>query len=114
MVKRKEKQCHYVGSYCSYRDSLGICWRRAKTFCCFNSKLSRIIAEQARLQLNSGWGTAKQPDCSGFTMEEISQLDFESMDLSEFYADVISSMPTVDPGAMQERMTDRMNQYLQQ
>jgi hypothetical protein len=110
---RDAKRCHYIGTYCAKKtDPGGICLLKKKTFCCFGSKLSRIIAEQARIQLGRAWGTSREPDCRGFTMDEITSLDFEAMDLSEFYADVITSMPTIDPDEMQERMTDRMNQLL--
>lgn len=109
---RKARRCHYVGSYCSNETVLGVCLVRKQTYCCFGSKLSRIIAEQGSPQLGKGWGSAKSPDCSGFTLDEVSQLDFEAMDLSEFYADVIASMPTVDANEMQQRMTDRMDQLL--
>jgi conjugal transfer mating pair stabilization protein TraN len=109
---RQAKRCHHVGTYCSDRDSLGICWEDTQTHCCFNSKLSRIIAEQGRPQLGKGWGSPQSPDCSGFTMEEVASLDFEAMDLSEFYADVIASMPTLNADDLQNRMTDRMTQQM--
>lgn len=109
---RKARRCHYVGSYCSNKTAFGVCLLRKKTYCCYGSKLSRIIAEQGRLQLGKGWGSAKNPDCSGFTLEEVSQLDFEAMDLSEFYSDVMATMPAIDTNEIQQRMQDRMNQLL--
>ena len=109
---RQAGRCHYVGTYCSNETFLGICTVNTQTHCCFGSKLSRIIAEQGRPQLGKGWGSAKSPDCSGFTMDEVASLDFEAMDLSEFYADVLASMHTINSGEMQERMTGRMNQLL--
>lgn len=110
---RDAKRCHYIGTYCAQKtDPGGICLLKKKTFCCFGSKLSRIIAEQARPQLERGWGNAKQPDCSGFTMDEITSLDFEAMDLSEFYSDVLAAMPTLDAGELEQNMTNKMNQLL--
>ena len=109
---RQAKRCHHVGTYCSNKDALGVCWVNTQTHCCFNSKLSRIIAEQGRPQLGKGWGSPQSPDCSGFTMEEVASLDFEAMDLSEFYADVIASMPTLNADDLQNRMTDRMTQQM--
>ncbi len=110
---RNARRCHYVGSYCSKKTVLGVCLKRKQTYCCFGSKLSRIIAEQGHQQMNKGWGRAKRPDCSGFTLDEVSRLDFEAMDLSEFYADVITSMPTVSPDEIQQRMNDRIEQLNQ-
>lgn len=109
---RKAQRCHHVGTYCSNKDWLGVCWVNTQTHCCFNSKLSRIIAEQGRPQLGKGWGSPQSPDCSGFTMEEVASLDFEAMDLSEFYADIVASMPTLNADDLQNRMTDRMTQQM--
>lgn len=106
---RQAGRCHYVGRYCSKKTLLGVCRKRKQTYCCFGSKLSRILAEQGHLQLARGWGHPKRPDCSGFTLEEVSRLDFEAMDLSEFYEDVIASMPTVSPDDVQQRIRDQLD-----
>ena len=81
--------CHYVGKYCS-KKVLGTCLQKKKTYCCFNSKLARVLHEQGRPQLKtfSSWGDAKLPVCRGFTPEEFASLDFSRIDLSEVYADV--------------------------
>jgi hypothetical protein len=110
---RNAQRCHAVGRYCSDETVLGICLEHEHTYCCFGSKLSRILAEQGHRQLNKTWGQPRNPDCSGFTLEEVSQLDFEAMDLSEFYSDVIASMPTVSPSDIQQRMSDRIEQLNQ-
>jgi|GEM_PF-6432636 len=57
-------------------------------WCCFPSKLGRIVQEQGRAQLGKSWGSAKHPDCSGFTIEELGLLKFDEMDLSEFLSDI--------------------------
>ena len=83
--------CHEVGEYCA-SSVLGICIQKAKSQCCFNTKLGRIIQEQVRPQLKAfnaiGWGPVKHPDCRGFTADEFQALDFSKMDLSEYYSDV--------------------------
>lgn len=78
--------CAYVGSYCS--DSfLGVCLTKKKVYCCFESKLSRILQEQGRQQLNKPWGKPKTEQCLGFTIDEFSRLDLSKMDFSEVYAE---------------------------
>ncbi|RIV79868.1 conjugal transfer protein TraN [Aurantiacibacter xanthus] len=78
--------CAYVGTYCS--DSfLGVCLTKKKVYCCFESKLSRILQEQGRQQLNKPWGKPKTEQCLGFTIEEFSRLDLSKMDFSEVYAE---------------------------
>ncbi|MEW6587358.1 MAG: conjugal transfer protein TraN, partial [Nitrospirota bacterium] len=59
---------------------------------CFNSKLGRIINEQGRPQIGKSFGSAKDPDCEGFTPEELSKLDFSRLDLSEYINDMQSEM----------------------
>lgn len=104
-------RCHQVGSFCSDKTVLGICVQTKVRWCCFSSKLSRIINEQGRPQLGKGWGTAEEPDCSGFTVEEIQKLDFAKMDLSEFYADVMATAKMLDVGQMSATVTNRITNY---
>lgn len=109
---RSASRCHYVGTYCSNKDKLGICWEDTQSYCCFGSKLARIIAEQARIQVGRPWGGPKAPDCAGFSTEEVEALNFDAMDLSEFYADVMATMPSLDANELQDRMNDRMEQLM--
>lgn len=78
--------CHYVGSYCS--DSvLGVCVTKKKAYCCFESKLSRILQEQGRPQIGKPWGSPRKETCQGFTIDEFARLDLSRMDFSEVYAE---------------------------
>ncbi len=84
--------CHYVGKRCISKI-LGKCVQKAKVYCCFNSKLARIIHEQGRPQLSTfgtsgGWGSAKNPKCRGFTPEEFQAIDFGRIDFSEYVEDI--------------------------
>ncbi|MEH6703111.1 conjugal transfer protein TraN, partial [Parasphingorhabdus sp.] len=78
--------CAYVGSYCS-KKILGICITKKKAYCCFTSKLSRILQEQGRAQLPKPWSRAKDEQCLGFTIEEFAQLDLSRMNFSEIYSE---------------------------
>ena len=44
-------RCHYIGNYCEKKWALIGCVQQANVYCCFNSKLARIIQEQGRPQL---------------------------------------------------------------
>jgi conjugal transfer mating pair stabilization protein TraN len=78
--------CAYVGTYCS--DSvLGVCLTKKKVYCCFESKLSRILQEQGRQQLSKPWAKPKAEQCLGFTIDEFARLDLSQMDFSEVYAE---------------------------
>lgn len=101
--------CHYVGTYCRESWALIGCVQSMKVYCCFKSKLARIINEQGRQQLQSFqpdmWGTPQNPRCRGFTPEEFQMLDFTKIDLTEFFNDVNANLPSatsIQKGAQQK------------
>lgn len=95
-------ECAYVGKYCS-ASALGVCLAKKRSYCCFDSKLSRIINVEGRAQIGKTFGTAKAPDCEGFSLPEFQRLDFAAMDLSEFYEDAVASAnPPAEPDALSE------------
>ncbi len=105
--------CHYVGSYCS--DSvLGVCVTKRKAYCCFESKLSRILQEQGRPQIGKPWASPKKETCLGFTIDEFARLDLSQMDFSEVYAEfqeaarLPEELSTV--AAVQQKITDYFTQ----
>lgn len=84
-IAKQTARTHFVGNY----STGSLIKTKYKSYCTFPSKLTRIIVEQGRAQMGKGWGSAKSPDCSGFTLQQIESLDFNKMDLSEFYSDVM-------------------------
>lgn len=90
--RRGANLCTYVGEYCSKKVKVGfisLCRTKKKTYCCFNSTLARIINVEGRKQLGTlGWGSAKNPKCDGFSLEEFNSIDMSKMDLSEFVNEV--------------------------
>jgi len=89
--------CHYLGTVCDRKWPVVGCVQRSRRYCCFNSKMARIVAEQGRPQLKAfgpdgGWGTPGNPNCRGFTPEEFQQLDFSRIDLSEYFDDIMADM----------------------
>jgi conjugal transfer mating pair stabilization protein TraN len=109
-MKRDNRLCHGVGSYCSSRlPIIRLCIETTESYCCFNSRLARILNEQGRGQLGRGWGGPKNPDCSGFTVAQLQSLDFSRMNLAEFYAEIAPTLP--DVGAMRSRAKQKINGY---
>ncbi len=116
-MKRGQNLCHFVGSYCSMEiPIIDLCIETTESYCCFNSRLARIINEQGRGQIGKGWGGGESPDCSGFTPEQLQALDFSTMNLSEFYAEIQPKMP--DLGSLstknQQIIQQKVNNYYQQ
>jgi len=93
--KRAAGLCHEVGEFCQSKI-FGACVQKATTYCCFNSKLGRIIHEQGRPQLKSFagnmWGTPESANCRGFTPEEFQSLDFSKINLGEYIQGVSQTM----------------------
>ncbi|MBA4118833.1 MAG: hypothetical protein C0514_08085 [Candidatus Puniceispirillum sp.] len=88
-VKRQKNLCVQVGTYCSDKVA-GVCVKKKTSFCCFTSKLAKLINEQGRAQLAISWGEPKNPMCRGLTPEEISRIDFSRLDLSELFEEIMS------------------------
>ena len=108
------RYCHEVGEYCVKKWPLVGCVQKARGFCCFNSKLARIIHEQGRPQLagfgpGGGWGQPKNPNCRGFLPEEFQALDFNKIDLSEYVEDIQKNVRT----NLQQNLQQQFNQTMQ-
>src|SRR3546814_3426323 len=67
------------------------CKTRRTAYCCFESKLSRILQEQGRVQLGRPWGGPKREQCLGFTIDEFARLDLSIMDFTEVYAEFVDA-----------------------
>ena len=46
--------------------------------------------------LQLGWGSAKDPECRGFTPEELTRIDFARIDFTEFYADAFAGAESAE------------------
>lgn len=101
--------CYKVGTYCSEKTKFPkICLTKKTNYCCFGSKLSRILHEEIREQLGIGWGSAKEPDCRALSIEELQKADWSKIDLSEFFGDALKSLST----RMQEKFNKDEAPYL--
>lgn len=110
-LKRGQRLCQDIGSYCSKKmPVIGTCIERTKSYCCYNSRLARIINQQGRAQIGRGWGSAKSPDCSGFTPEQFAAIDFSQMDLSEFTAEIMANIKMPDVGSMNQAVEGSVQQ----
>ncbi|NCP62693.1 MAG: conjugal transfer protein TraN [Alphaproteobacteria bacterium] len=87
--ERDANKCIRVGTYCSQKEDVTkICLTKKTSFCCFGSKLAKIVHEQGRSQLGIGLGDAEHPDCRPFTVTELQNIDFSKIDLSELYSEI--------------------------
>ncbi len=64
-------------------------WTETCSYCVFPTRLSRVVQEHARKKFahlysrKKPWGTLKKPNCSGISLEQLTSLNFEEIDLSE-------------------------------
>ena len=71
---------HYLGDFCADKI-LGQCFEHKHTYCVFDSKMGRILQEGRLEQLNpQALGTAKEPNCSGMSVDELKSLDFKAIE----------------------------------
>ena len=107
--------CLYVGDYVSKEINVGfakIPIEITESYCCYNGLLAKDVARGAKPQLGLSWGSAQSPNCSGFTAEQISSLNFAALDLSDFTNQITqfaaSAMPPV--GVMGNTAATTVNQ----
>jgi len=112
-LKTGQNLCRYTGSYCSMELDLlfaSICLQTTQTYCCFNSRLAKIINTAGGAQLGRA-----ATDCSGFTSNEFAMLDFSRIDLSEFTNEIMANVklpsPTAVTGDGTASMQTKLNNY---
>ncbi|EJT0280508.1 type-F conjugative transfer system mating-pair stabilization protein TraN, partial [Salmonella enterica] len=80
-----------VGEFCS-KKVLGVCLEKKRSYCQFDSKLAQIVQQQGRNgQLHISFGSSKHPDCRGITVDELQQIKFDQLDLTNFYEDLMNN-----------------------
>lgn len=114
---RQNGLCVEVGKFCA-RKKIGLvgfkCLQQKTAFCCFPSRLSRLIQEQGRRQLSLkgerglGWGPAEEPNCKGFTVEHLSKINFEKIDTRELFAALNAKKRIAPTAAVTSRISARM------
>ncbi len=86
---RALKKCTEVGSSCKLKV-LGKCVDRYYHYCCYSSPLARIINEQIALTGQLG-RTYPDKSCRGISVDDLSNLDWDKIDLTEWTQLIISA-----------------------
>jgi len=97
-MRKDSNLCQQVGTFCYATVNLGLfslCTQYHQAFCCYNSKLAKIVNINGYQQLGISWGTAQSPNCGGLTVTQIGQIDFSKINWSEFIADITASFGNV-------------------
>jgi conjugal transfer mating pair stabilization protein TraN len=100
--------CRFTGSSCTTEiPIIGVCLAVTETYCCFNSRLARIINTAGGAQIGKAVS-----DCSGFTTAEFATLDFSKMDLSEFTSEIMANVHLPSTSAVNSDATATMQNKL--
>ena len=91
-VNREADRCIFVGSYCSSKAVLGACLKKKESYCCYQSAISKLIAEAGHDQLGLDFGSAKEPKCDGFSVAQLQSLDLSGVDFSSVADDMIQEL----------------------
>lgn len=86
--KRKLHACQNLGTYCADKF-MGFCLEHKDVFCCYASPLSRIIAAQIKIgqpNVAGGYGTPQDPQCGGFTVQQLAAVDWSQVSLAQWQA----------------------------
>ena len=93
----------YLGSYCGEKIRLGfakVCVRKDRSYCAWPTPLGKVIMTQARPQLGGSFGSARNPNCKGLSIDELPMLDWNEIDLTEWAGKLMETgnLPKADFG----------------
>jgi hypothetical protein len=111
--QKEKKLCVHIGNYCSEEIGLTkICSKEKQSYCCFGSKIARIIHEQGRPQLGIGWGDPKYPNCNGLLVEDLQKIDFTKIDFTELSDDMANkAKDNINTDQMKESIINNIEQH---
>ena len=102
--------CHDVGTYCS--DSiLGVCLQTTDSFCCFDSKFALDVNEGGRPQIGKSWGTPQSPNCSGFSITDIGNINFGAINFTNAFGDIAANTNVPNSATLQSEVSNKINTY---
>ncbi|EKJ2857679.1 conjugal transfer protein TraN [Escherichia coli] len=85
------------------------------TYCQFDSKLAQIVQQQGRNgQLRISFGSAKHPDCRGITVDELQKIQFNRLDFTNFYEDLMNNQKIPDSGVLTQKVKEQIADQLKQ
>lgn len=99
--KREKNLCIHVGKTKTGRYPI---YTIKHHFCCFSNLFNKVFQVEARKQLAVDFGDGYAPDCGGLTIDEISSLDFDKMDFSEFSSEIVRKMKFPNIGDVKQRV----------
>ena len=81
-------------------------------YCSFDGTLARIVQEHGRPQIGKDWGTPKDANCDGFTVEEFEKLDLTDADFSDFTDDAMKKIMNPDQNSTLGRIQQNISNLM--
>lgn len=108
-LQKEKGYCVYVGSYCSEKESLTrVCLKKAQSYCCFSSKLTKIIQNQGRGQMGLNFGSAENPNCRGLSITEMQSINFDQVDFSEYTDGLIMNLEDISISDIENKVVEEI------
>ncbi|CCN40027.1 hypothetical protein VIBNIFTn2_120009 [Vibrio nigripulchritudo FTn2] len=104
--KNETKNCYRVRKKCTSKSFWGKCLEYTERYCCYDSPFAKVFYKQAAIQLGQRQGKSwiqymKDRSCRGFQLSEVTTLDFDRMDFTEFTNLLMTpGILAYDPNAM--------------
>jgi len=99
-MMRGANLCISGGEDCDDGGLFGLFKSCTQHFCCYNSKLARIINAQGLPQLGRNPGR----DCGGFSEADLTVIDWNRIDMSEFVNDMVRQAQHPDVATIQSKV----------
>jgi conjugal transfer mating pair stabilization protein TraN len=117
--KREKGLSVYVGRYCHNRIDYGagsVCTSHHQVYCVFDTKIAKAIQAQGRrgqlgITFGAVGGDDAYPNCRGLSVDELSQLDFSSIDFSAIYQDIKDNMQLPNSNRLEKIASDKVKQF---
>ncbi|WP_077882129.1 conjugal transfer protein TraN [Escherichia coli] len=74
-----------------------------------------VVQQQGRNgQLRISFGSAKHPDCRGITVDELQKIQFNRLDFTNFYEDLMNNKKIPDSGVLTQKVKEQIADQLKQ
>lgn len=74
-----------------------------------------LVQQQGRNgQLRISFGSAKHPDCRGITVDELQKIQFNRLDFTNFYEDLMNNQKIPDSGVLTQKVKEQIADQLKQ
>ena len=112
-VAKEANTEHFLETVC-IQEFLGVCTDLARYYCTYKTKFARVLQEQAHLQTGVQfleWWRTDNGACPGITIDQLELLDWDQIDLSEVFGDILDALDIPIESEVSDRLTGGITQF---